>query len=98
MMLYPDAQKRCQDQLDEVIGSDRLPQFTDRDSLPLLECTLKETFRSVKHAQSTVHTYSRVPARWHPPLPIAVPHYAAVEDEYKGMRIPAGAAVIANAR
>ena len=47
MMLYPDAQKRCQDQLDEVIGPDRLPQFTDRDSLPLLECTLKETFRSV---------------------------------------------------
>ncbi|KAJ7065516.1 cytochrome P450 [Mycena amicta] len=35
--------------------------------------------------------------RWRSVLPIAVPHYVAVEDEYRGYRIPAGSIVIGNA-
>lgn len=36
--------------------------------------------------------------RWCPVSPVGVPHRALAEDEYRGMRIPAGAIVYGNAR
>lgn len=36
--------------------------------------------------------------RWCPVSPVGVPHRVLAEDEYKGMRIPAGAIVYGNAR
>ncbi|KAJ6580667.1 cytochrome P450 [Mycena capillaripes] len=35
--------------------------------------------------------------RWKIVTPIAIPHYLAVEDEYRGYRIPAGSVVVGNA-
>ncbi|KAJ6580662.1 cytochrome P450 [Mycena capillaripes] len=35
--------------------------------------------------------------RWKNVTPIAIPHYLAVEDEYRGYRIPAGSVVVGNA-
>ncbi|KAJ6452154.1 cytochrome P450 [Mycena vulgaris] len=35
--------------------------------------------------------------RWKPVTPIAIPHCLAVDDEYRGYRIPAGSIVMANA-
>ena len=35
--------------------------------------------------------------RWHPILPLAIPHRAIEEDEYKGMRIPEGSIMLPNA-
>ncbi|KAF7345573.1 hypothetical protein MVEN_01576000 [Mycena venus] len=35
--------------------------------------------------------------RWRSVTPLAIPHYLAVEDEYKGYRLPAGSIVIPNA-
>ena len=34
--------------------------------------------------------------RWHPLVPLGVPHRAIMEDEYKGMRIPEGSIMIPN--
>ncbi|GBE77800.1 Multifunctional cytochrome P450 monooxygenase af510 [Sparassis crispa] len=45
MTLYPDVQRRVQEELDAVVGTDRLPTFEDRSSLPYIECLLKEVFR-----------------------------------------------------
>ena len=36
--------------------------------------------------------------RWHPVVPIGLPHQVTVDDEYNGMRIPKGAMIIANTR
>ncbi|KAG5652974.1 hypothetical protein H0H81_002872 [Sphagnurus paluster] len=36
---------KAQAELDAVVGSQRLPEFDDRDSLPYLECLLHETLR-----------------------------------------------------
>jgi len=47
MLLHPDCQRRAQEEIDAVVGSDRLPDFNDRDSLPYLECILNETYRLV---------------------------------------------------
>lgn len=45
MMLYPDVQKRAQEEIDAVISTDRLPIFEDRSSLPYVEAVLRETLR-----------------------------------------------------
>lgn len=45
MSLFPDIQKRAQDEIDDVIGCDRLPRFDDRSSLPYVEALVKEVFR-----------------------------------------------------
>jgi hypothetical protein len=45
MTLFPDVQKKAQAEIDTVVGSDLLPSFTDRDSLPYTEVLVKEVFR-----------------------------------------------------
>ena len=47
MTLYPEVQAKAQEELDRVIGPDRLPDFYDREahSLPYLECVIKEVYR-----------------------------------------------------
>jgi len=47
MLLNPDCQRKAQEEIDAVVGTERLPNFNDRDSLPYLECILKETHRLV---------------------------------------------------
>ena len=37
MVRYPDVYKRAQDEIDRVIGRERLPTIDDRPSLPYLE-------------------------------------------------------------
>ena len=45
MVLYPDAQKKAQEEIDRVIGNDRLPCFDDRDNLPYVDAIVKEVLR-----------------------------------------------------
>ncbi|EIW74568.1 cytochrome P450 [Coniophora puteana RWD-64-598 SS2] len=45
MLLYPNAQKRAQDEIDAVVGVDRLPYFEDKSALPFLEAIFRETLR-----------------------------------------------------
>ncbi|QRV86908.1 cytochrome P450 family protein [Ceratobasidium sp. AG-Ba] len=45
MTLYPEVQARAQAEIDQVVGSNRLPEMEDRASLPYLECVLKEVLR-----------------------------------------------------
>jgi len=45
MTLFPDVQKKAQAEIDAVVGTDRLPSFADRDSLPYIEALVKESLR-----------------------------------------------------
>ena len=45
MCLYPDVQRRAQEELDCVIGSDRLPNISDRPQLPFLNNVITEVLR-----------------------------------------------------
>ncbi|KAH9936911.1 cytochrome P450 monooxygenase [Amylocystis lapponica] len=45
MVLFPDALKKAQEEIDRVVGTGRVPSFGDRESLPYLECVLKEVYR-----------------------------------------------------
>ncbi|KAF9508857.1 hypothetical protein BS47DRAFT_1397467 [Hydnum rufescens UP504] len=45
MLLYPEVQRKAQDEIERVVGSDRLPGMHDRDSLPYVENLIKELVR-----------------------------------------------------
>ena len=45
MSIFPEVQKNAQEEIDRVVGNDRLPTAKDRDNLPYLEATLKEVLR-----------------------------------------------------
>ncbi|KAI0755203.1 CyP450 monooxygenase [Daedaleopsis nitida] len=45
MALHPDAQKAAQAELDAVVGPDRLPDHSDRATLPYLNALVKECLR-----------------------------------------------------
>lgn len=45
MLVNPEIQRKGQAEVDRVIGHGRLPDFTDRDSLPYVECIVQETMR-----------------------------------------------------
>ena len=45
MILYPDAARKAQAELDAVIGQDRLPRFSDRQSLPYINALVLEVMR-----------------------------------------------------
>ncbi|KAL3417422.1 cytochrome P450 1A2 [Phlyctema vagabunda] len=79
MVLNPEVQIRAQEEIDSVVGSDRLPTFADRANLPFVDYVVQETFR------------------WHPVLPVGVPHKVSEDDYYKGYFIPKGTMVMANA-
>ncbi|KAF4621149.1 hypothetical protein D9613_000281 [Agrocybe pediades] len=45
MASYPEVQKKIQDEIDGVIGNERLPTVDDKDQLPYVRCAIKETLR-----------------------------------------------------
>ncbi|TRM65090.1 cytochrome P450 [Schizophyllum amplum] len=80
MVLHPEVQRRAQQEIDSVVGADRLPTFSDRPHLPYLEYVLQESLR------------------WCPVSPLGIPHKSLEDDVYRGMFIPKGSIVYANAR
>ncbi|KAF9255647.1 cytochrome P450 [Marasmius fiardii PR-910] len=45
MLFNPDIQKKAQKAVDEVIGDDRLPDFSDMGKIPYVDALLKEALR-----------------------------------------------------
>ncbi|KAJ8520746.1 hypothetical protein ONZ45_g2483 [Pleurotus djamor] len=45
MTVYPECQKAAHEEIDRVVGKDRLPTFQDRDSLPYISGVVNETLR-----------------------------------------------------
>ncbi|KAJ7340715.1 cytochrome P450 [Mycena albidolilacea] len=45
MVLHPECQAQVQKEIDSVVGGARLPEFGDREDLPLVEGVLQETLR-----------------------------------------------------
>ena len=45
MMSNPEAQRKAQEELDEKVGRNRLPDFLDKDNLPYLNALIKEVMR-----------------------------------------------------
>lgn len=45
MLVNPDAQRRAQEEIDQLTGRTRLPIASDRSSLPFVDAIVKETLR-----------------------------------------------------
>lgn len=45
MLMNPAAQDQAQEEIDSVIGNDRLPTFDDEPNLPFVSALSKEVFR-----------------------------------------------------
>ena len=45
MVLHPEVQKKAQEEIDAVMGPNRLPDFDDRPSLPYINAIVKELMR-----------------------------------------------------
>lgn len=78
MTLFPKVQRKAQEEIDRVVGTSRLPTFSDRDSLPYINAVLMEA------------------ERWHPVVPMGLPHVAKAEDVVNGFYIPKGAILFSN--
>ncbi|KAJ7069771.1 cytochrome P450 [Mycena amicta] len=64
MATYPDIQRKAQAEIDGVVGSQRLPEFSDKDKLPYIEAIYREVLRwkpvlplSVGHATTENDIY-----------------------------------------
>lgn len=95
LMLYPEVQKRAQEELDRVCNG-RLPDFSDRPLLPYVDavCTeisrwgvvapLGELYRTMSSEYDILIVSSST----------GVPHVASQDDVYNGYHIPAGSVLI----
>ncbi|KAF8518587.1 cytochrome P450 [Gautieria morchelliformis] len=45
MRLFPEVQRKAQEELDEVVGLSRLPEYEDRENLPYINALCKEVIR-----------------------------------------------------
>jgi cytochrome P450 len=45
MVLHPEVARKAQEELDTVIGHGRLPEISDKPSLPYANAILKEVLR-----------------------------------------------------
>ena len=45
MSLYPEVQRKAQDELDRIVGPGRLPDFDDLKSLVYIHAIIKESLR-----------------------------------------------------
>ena len=45
MAMYPETQRKAQDEIDRVVGTNRLPNYDDRASLPYVEALYREVMR-----------------------------------------------------
>lgn len=98
MALHPEAQARAQNAVDEVTGGTRLPTFSDRSALPIVDCILKEIIRwgtplpLGKYNATVAHLR---PANYMP----VFPHVQDADKDVviDGVLIPRGSVIIVNA-
>lgn len=45
VLVYPEVQRRAQEELDRVVGRSRLPEYSEKENLPYLEGVVRECLR-----------------------------------------------------
>ena len=90
-LLRPDAQRKARDEIDAVVGRERLPTFEDRPRLPFVDAICKEVLRwrpvtplGASRDVSNPNSAKMLP--WF----VAVPHAAIEDGFYEGLFIPKG--------
>jgi len=45
MIAHPEKQRKCQEELERVIGRSRMPTLADQNNLPYIRATVRELLR-----------------------------------------------------
>lgn len=45
MCIHPEVQTKAQEEIDRVVGANRLPAFSDKESMPYISCIAWECLR-----------------------------------------------------
>ena len=105
MITHPEVQRKAREEIDRVIGNDRLPLFADQVDLPYVEAIVKEVIRwnpVTPLGGSPIHRSLGyiAPFMFQVRLTcsdrLGLPHIATEDDSYNGYFIPKGSSVIAN--
>ena len=91
-------QAKAQAELDAVIGSDRLPGFSDRESLPYINAFALELLRwhAVVPTGEIEFHWILIDRRANMIASLGVPHRVTEDDIHNGFLIPKGSLVIPN--
>ncbi|EPS95640.1 hypothetical protein FOMPIDRAFT_146399 [Fomitopsis schrenkii] len=98
---YQDVQKKAQEEIDKVTGSERLPHFEDRASMPYMEALIKEVYRwnppfPLGMCSITLYQKMDLISVRDVFLFAGLPHRVAEADTYGSYSIPAGTMIIPN--
>ncbi|CAE6455107.1 unnamed protein product [Rhizoctonia solani] len=96
MAMHPEIQAKAQAEIDSVTQGARLPEVSDRESLPYMGCIVKEVFRWKSVVPLGIP--DSIPVfgyKAHYAVP-GLPHVSTQDDTYKGYFIPSGTPVITN--
>ena len=95
--MHPEIVRLAQQELDEVTGGERLPDFSDKPKLPYISAVMKEVLRwKTPNPLATVSPYFFFRENWPETEVPGVPHRLMEDDVYEGWFIPAGAIVFDN--
>ena len=102
MVLNPQWMKRLQEELDRVVGPDRIPVFDDLPQLPMVRAVVKEVARLRPVTAGGKTTWSPSPQQF-PSGSLTmtfcyagIPHKTTADDVYNGYFIPKGSLIHPN--
>ena len=54
MLHYPDVMKKAQDEVDNIVGTSRMPEFSDMESMPYMTALIKEVARCAQRCSVVI--------------------------------------------
>ncbi|KAF7783859.1 hypothetical protein Agabi119p4_24 [Agaricus bisporus var. burnettii] len=92
---YPEIQQRAHEELDRVVGHDRMPIVEDEKDLPYIHAIIKAGDLMYQLSASSHYLLQEV-ERCRNPFWIATPHYSTEDFTYHGQFIPKGTVILLN--
>ncbi|EKM84422.1 hypothetical protein AGABI1DRAFT_104303, partial [Agaricus bisporus var. burnettii JB137-S8] len=92
---YPEIQQRAHEELDQVVGHDRMPTVEDEKDLPYIHAIIKASNLTYLLVASSRYSFQEV-ERCRNPFWLATPHYSTEDFTYHGQFIPKGTVILLN--
>ena len=74
MVAYPETQKKAQQELEKVVGRERLPSFGDYEKLPYIRAMVGSLSIPFPLRIGILCMQVKEIIRWGPAVPLGVPH------------------------
>lgn len=82
LVAFPEEQRKCQEEIDRVIGSSRSPVVTDYANLPYTQAFVREVSCRDVTMIVVVHIFQQV-HRFRPVAPLGMPHATSKDMEVR---------------